>query len=54
VLTQKTSATKAIAWTDIEFDEKDWDTAAKIAHLNELDARYNDLEIEFVNRIALG
>jgi hypothetical protein len=51
VLSNSTSATKAIAWNLVEFDEKDWDTPAKIAHLNELDAKYNELEIDFVNRI---
>jgi hypothetical protein len=38
----------------MEFDEEDWDNPAKIAHLNELDARYNNLEIEFVKRITSG
>lgn len=49
-----TSTTKPVAWNTIEFDEQDWDTAAKIAHLNELDAKYNNLEIEFIKQIALG
>jgi hypothetical protein len=54
VLTHKTSATQPVEWADIVFDEEDWDTTAKIAYLNEMDAKYNGLEIEFVNRIALG
>jgi len=54
VLSSSTSATKAIIWDLVEFDEEDWDTPAKIAHLNELDARYNDLEVEFVKQITSG
>ncbi len=54
VITHKTSATKVVDWVNVEFDEEDWDTPVKIAHLNTLDAAYNDLEIEFVNKIALG
>ena len=49
-----TSATKSVAWDKVEFDELDWDTPAKISHLNELDAKYNGLEIEFVKQISLG
>lgn len=54
VKSNTTSGTKSVAWNKIEFDEQDWDTPAKIAHLNELDAKYNGLEIEFVKQIALG
>ena len=54
VLSNKTSATKSIAWDVVEFDEEDWDTPARIAHLNELDAKYNGLEIEFVKQITTG
>lgn len=53
VLTNSTSATKSISWELVELDEEDWDTPAKIAYLNELDARYNELEIEFVKQITL-
>ena len=49
-----TSATKPVDWDRVEFDEQDWDTAAKIAHLNELDAKYNGLDIAFVKQISLG
>jgi len=52
VKSPKTSATKSNAWGEIEFDEQDWDTPAKIAHLNEVDAKYNGLEIEFVKQIT--
>ena len=48
-----TSATLPVAWDKVEFDEQDWDTPAKIAHLNELDAKYNGLDIEFVKQIVL-
>ena len=54
VMSSSTSATKAIIWDLIEFDEEDWDTPAKIAHLNELDARYNSMELEFIKQITSG
>jgi hypothetical protein len=54
VMTNSTSATKLIAWDAIQFDEEDWDTSAKISHLNDLDAKYNGLEIEFVRQITLN
>ncbi len=47
-----TSATKATTWDLMELVEEDWDTAAKIAYLNELDAKYNDLDLEFITRIT--
>ena len=53
VSSQKTSATKQVEWNIIEFDENDWDTLSKILHLNEQDAIYNGLDIEFVNQITL-
>ncbi|MDB5156102.1 MAG: hypothetical protein JWR50_809 [Mucilaginibacter sp.] len=53
VPTNSTSSTTPIAWDLMEFDEEDWDTPAKIAYLNELDAKYNNLEIEFVKQITL-
>ncbi len=54
VLSHKTSATQLIEWDVVEFDENDWDTASKISYLNEQDAKYNQVEVEFVNRITLG
>jgi hypothetical protein len=51
VITNSTSATKAIDWTKVEFDDDDWDTPAKIAYLNKLDASYNGLEIDFLEQI---
>jgi hypothetical protein len=54
VLSHSTSATKENAWDLVEFDEEDWDTPAKIAHLNELDAKYNGVELDFVTRITSG
>ena len=50
--TNATSATNKIEWYLVEFDEKDWDTHAKIEYLNELDAKFNNLEIEFVRQIT--
>jgi len=52
VSSNKTSATKAVNWPDVELDENDWDTQSKILHLNEQDARYNGLEIAFLNQIT--
>ena len=49
----KTSATKAFEWTKVEFDENDWDTPSKILYLNEQDAIYNNLAIEYVSQIIL-
>lgn len=53
VPTNSTSSTTPIAWDLVEFDENDWDTPAKIAYLNKLDAEYNGLEIDFVARLTL-
>ncbi|MGZ3754311.1 MAG: hypothetical protein ACXVAY_02735 [Mucilaginibacter sp.] len=53
VPTNSTSATEPISWNLVEFVEDDWDTPAKIDYLNELDAKYNELELEFVKRITL-
>jgi hypothetical protein len=52
VSSHKTSATEAVNWLDVEFVENDWDTESKILHLNEVDARYNDLDIEFLKQIT--
>jgi hypothetical protein len=52
VPTQKTSATTPINWTDIEFDESDWDTESKILYLNEQDAKYNNIDIEVLKQIT--
>jgi hypothetical protein len=52
VSTQRTSATKEIPWNNIELDNEDWDTPAKIAHLNELDAIYNNVDLEIINEIT--
>lgn len=49
-----TSATKATTWDLMELVEEDWDTPAKIAYLNELDAKYNNLELEFLTQITSG
>lgn len=46
------STTKATTWDLMDLVEEDWDTPAKIAYLNELDAKYNDLELEFISQIT--
>jgi len=48
LLPKSTTATTVTLWDLMEFDEEDWHTPAKIAHLNELAAKYNALELEFV------
>lgn len=49
--TQKTSATEAVAWKEVEIDTKDWDTPAKILMLNELDAKNNQLSLEAISKM---
>jgi hypothetical protein len=41
-----TSATTAVHWESVIFEEDDWDTPAKIKMLNEQDAGYNNIPIE--------
>lgn len=41
-----TSATKAVLWESVIFDDEDWDTLAKINMLNEQDADYNNIPIQ--------
>lgn len=43
-----TSATVAVRWESVTFEDEDWDTPAKIDMLNELDADYNNIPIEKV------
>lgn len=52
VPSQRTSATCEYNWDEIDFDNNDWDTNAKILLLNELDAYYNDLDIEVLTRLT--
>jgi hypothetical protein len=40
-----TSATTAVHWESVTFENKDWDTPAKINMLNEQDAEYNNIPI---------
>lgn len=54
VFSHKTTATKPIDWSLVQFDENDWDTPSKISHLNEQDARYNNLDVEFVKQIIIA
>ncbi|MEO6232377.1 MAG: hypothetical protein ABJB11_03760 [Ferruginibacter sp.] len=41
-----TSATTAVHWESVIFEDEDWDTPAKINMLNEQDAAYNGIAIE--------
>jgi len=41
-----TSATVAVHWESVIFEDEDWDTSAKINMLNEQDADYNNIPIE--------
>ena len=41
-----TSATTAVHWESVIFENEDWDTSAKINMLNEQDADYNNIPIE--------
>ena len=41
-----TSATKTTTWNTIDLMEEDWDTEAKINHLNQIDADNNGMSIE--------
>jgi len=52
VSSNKTSATISVKWSDVEFDEEDWDTKSKILHLNELDAKYNGMNIDFLRQLT--
>lgn len=42
----RTAAKELIDWQNVELVEDDWDTEAKIRHLNEEDARYNSMSVE--------
>jgi hypothetical protein len=44
----RTPTTEVIDWESIHLDESDWDTPEKIAILNEEDAKYNNVSIEFI------
>lgn len=46
------SATVVIGWNKVKFDEKDWDTLAKINMLNALDARFNGLTQEQMEELV--
>ncbi len=51
VPSHKTSATMQYNWKDIEFDENDWDTDSKIIYLNEVDARYNGIDLGIIEQM---
>jgi hypothetical protein len=42
----RTAAKELIDWQNVKLVEEDWDTAAKIRHLNEEDAKYNGMSVE--------
>lgn len=44
----KTSATKAINWTSVHFEERDWDSPIRIKLLNIRDAKYNNITLEIL------
>ncbi len=46
-----TAATEVTDWEQVEFDTEDWDTAAKIKMLNELDAEFNNMSVEEIVEI---
>ncbi len=48
----KTSATTEFEWENIDFVEVEWDTEAKINHLNRQDADFNDIAIEKIIEIT--
>ena len=41
-----TSATVAVHWQSVTFEEEDWDTPAKINMLNKQDADYNNITLQ--------
>ena len=54
---EKTSYPKSLAtieysWNDVQFVDKEWDTAYRILDLNKLDAKYNDLSLERIIEIS--
>ncbi len=47
-----TSATTAVQWELIIFEDEDWDTQAKIVMLNKQDAEYNSIPIEKIAQLV--
>ena len=52
VSTQKTSATIAYAWKDVQFVNEEWDTAEKIAKLNKEDADFNNIALDKIYEMS--
>ena len=48
-----TSATMAVHWALVNFEDEDWDTPAKINMLNEQDAAYNNIPIEKIVELLI-
>lgn len=44
----KTAVKKPVDWKSVKLVDDDWDTDAKIRMLNEEDARYNDLTLNYL------
>lgn len=49
--TSGTSATTAVDWESVIFEDMDWDTQAKINMLNEQEALYNNLTLGQIRAI---
>lgn len=47
----KTSSTTAHLWSEVVFDEQDWDTKEEIKRLNTLDAVFNGVSVEEIEKI---
>lgn len=52
VPSSKTSATFEYDWENINFVENEWDTEAKINHLNKQDAEFNCISLEKIIEIS--
>jgi hypothetical protein len=53
ISTQRTSATRTVAWNSVTFDEADWDTQAKINILNQQDAEYSGVSLETIEKFLV-
>ena len=52
VPSSKTSATIPYEWNTVEFVDEEWDTEAKIAERNRLDAEYNGVDLKILTDIT--
>ena len=51
-LSHKTSATIEYEWKNVEFTEQEWDTQEHILYLNQLDAQFNNIELEKIIELS--